>query len=187
MIELRIALEKVRLFAALLFAAGATCVLVPGTSAAFNVGSLTGGYGCLGQATPEFIAGGTGQLQAGAISEMMRLTFDGAGHVKGMIILNDGGEVCNIATTGTYSVNFGGLGTMNLAWTTVTGDADGDTTCSSDFGGLGISQHTALVVEHGGGEFDFQSADDFLTAPTAMDSGTLVDLKSPLVGSCKKQ
>jgi hypothetical protein len=55
MIELRIALEKVRLLAALLFAAGATCVLVPGTSAAFNVGSLTGGYGCLGQATPEFI------------------------------------------------------------------------------------------------------------------------------------
>jgi hypothetical protein len=92
-----------------------------------------------------------------------------------------------LPTTGTYSVNFGGLGTMNLAWTTVTGDADGDTTCSSDFGGLGISQHTALVVEHGGGEFDFQSADDFLTAPTAMDSGTLVDLKSPLVGSCKKQ
>jgi hypothetical protein len=34
MIELRIALEKVRLLAALLFAAGATCVLVPGTSAA---------------------------------------------------------------------------------------------------------------------------------------------------------
>jgi hypothetical protein len=110
MIELRIALEKVRLVAALLFAAGATCVLVPGTSAAFNVGSLTGGYGCLGQATPEFIAGGTGQLQAGAISEMMRLTFDGAGHVKGMIILNDGGEVCNIANDRNLQRQFWRLG-----------------------------------------------------------------------------
>jgi hypothetical protein len=46
---LRIALN-VRLLAALVFTAGATCVLVPGTSAAFSVGSLVGGYGCLGQA-----------------------------------------------------------------------------------------------------------------------------------------
>jgi hypothetical protein len=180
--ELRVALEKVRLLAALLFAAGAICVFVPGTSAAFSVGSLTGGYGCLGQATPFFILGTPGQAQAGAVSELMRLSFDGAGHVKGTILLNDNGEVCNIATAGSHTVNFGGLGAMHLAWTTITGDADGDTTCSSDFSG--ISQHTALVVEHGGGEFDFQSADDFLTTPTSQDNG---DFKSPFVGSCKKQ
>jgi hypothetical protein len=57
-----------------------------------------------------FILGTTGQLQAGAISELMRLIFDGAGHVKGMIVLNNEGEVCNIAASGTYSVKFGGLG-----------------------------------------------------------------------------
>jgi hypothetical protein len=40
---LRIALEKVRLLAALGFVAGVACVLIPGTSAAFSNSSLTGG------------------------------------------------------------------------------------------------------------------------------------------------
>jgi hypothetical protein len=180
--ELRIALEKVRLLAALGFVAGAVCVLVPGTSAAFSVSSLTGGYGCLGHATTN---DNTGTLLG--ISEIMCLGLDGAGHVKGTIVLNLNGEVCTIATTGTYNVNFGGLGTMNLAWNTATGDADGDTNCSAVLKALPITQHTDLVVVSGGGEFDFQSTDDFLTAPTAMDGGSLVDLRNPLVGSCKKQ
>jgi hypothetical protein len=51
----------------------------------------------------------------------MRLGFDGAGHVKRKILLNLFGEVCTVATTGTYNVNFGGLGTMNLKWNTATG------------------------------------------------------------------
>jgi hypothetical protein len=40
---LRIAFDKVRLLAAVSFIAGATYVFVPGTSAAFSAGSLTGG------------------------------------------------------------------------------------------------------------------------------------------------
>jgi hypothetical protein len=48
---LRIAVEKVPMLATLGFVAGATCVLVPGTSAAFTNSSLKGGYGCLGHAT----------------------------------------------------------------------------------------------------------------------------------------
>jgi hypothetical protein len=179
---LRTALEKVRLLTALGFVAGTVCVLVPGTSAAFSAASLTGGYGCLGHATTN---DSSGTLLG--ISEVMRLGLDGAGHVKGKIVLNMNGEVCTIATTGTYNVNFGGLGTMNLAWNTATGDADGDTNCSTLLNALAITQHTDLVVVSGGGEFDFQSADDFLTAPTATDGGSLVDLKDPLVGSCKKQ
>ena len=178
---LRIAVEKLRMLATLGFVAGATCVLVPGTSAAFTSSSLKGGYGCLGHAT---LNDTTGSLSG--ISEIMRLGFDGAGHVKGKILLNLSGEVCTVATTGTYNVNFGGLGTMNLKWNTATGDADGDVPCSN-LNPQAISQHTDLVVVSGGGEFDFQSADDFLTAPTAMDGGSLVDLKNPLVGTCKKQ
>jgi hypothetical protein len=96
---LRIALEKVRLLATLGFVAGAACVLVPGTSAAFSASSLTGGYGCLAHVTLQV---SSGTLQG--ISEIMRLGFDGAGNVKGKIVLNLQGEVCNIATTGTYSV-----------------------------------------------------------------------------------
>jgi hypothetical protein len=65
------------------------------------------------------------------ISELMRLSLDGAGNVKGRIVLNLAGEVCTIATTGTYNVNFGGLGTMNLTWNTATGDADGDANCAT--------------------------------------------------------
>jgi hypothetical protein len=175
---LRIALEKVRLLASLGFVAGAACVLVPGTSAAFSNGSLTGGYGCLGHAT---ISGGTGTLSG--ISEIMRLGLDGAGHVKGKIVLNIGGEVCTIATTGTYNVNFGGLGTMSLTWNTATGDADGDTTCSG-LNAAVISQHTDLVVEAGGNAFDIQESDDFLTAPS---STTDSDVQNPFVGTCRKQ
>src|ERR1700731_4112545 len=123
---LRIALEKVRLLSALLFVAEAICVLVPGTSAAFSNGSLTGGYGCLGHATTN---DSTGTLSG--ISEVIRLGFDGAGHVKGRFVLNIAGEVCTVATTGTYNVNFGGLGTMNLTWNAATGDADSDLNCAT--------------------------------------------------------
>jgi hypothetical protein len=177
---LRIALERVRLLAALLFAAAAACMLVPGTCAAFSATSLAGGYGCLGRTT-------SGVSTDGVIfgsSELMRLSFDGVGGVKGTIVLNSAGEVCSIAASGTYSVNFGGLGTMNLIWTTATGDPDRDLSCSSLVNGKGAAQHTTLVVEHAGSEFDFQSADDFLTTPGSGDSG---DLANPLVGSCKKQ
>jgi hypothetical protein len=55
---------------------------------------------------------------------------------------------------------------MHLAWTPITDDTDGDTMCSSDFS-LGTSQHTALL-EHGGAQFDFQSADHFLTNPNLL-------------------
>jgi len=76
----------------------------------------------------------------------------------------------------------------DLTWNTATGDADGDTPCSG-LNALVVTQHTDLVVEHGGGEFDFQSADDFLTAvsPLAGLSGDKGDYTSPFVGSCKKQ
>jgi hypothetical protein len=180
---LRIAIEKVRLLAALGFGIGAACVLVPGTSAAFSASSLTGGYGCLGHATTSDSSG-----TLSGLSEVMRLTFDGAGHATGKIVLNLSGEVCLVVTTGTYSVNFGGLGQMDLTWVSATGDADGDALCSS-LGGLGVAQHTTLVVEHGGGEFDIQSADDFLTeSGHANDTLTgLSDLSNPFVGSCKKQ
>jgi hypothetical protein len=158
---LRIALEKARLLASLGFVAGAACVLIPGTSAASSNGSLTGGYGCLGHAT---LNDNTGTLSG--ISELMRLGLDGAGNVKGRIVLNIGGEVCTIATTGTYNVNFGGLGTMNLTWNTATGDADGDTNCST-LNAAAITQHTDLVVEAGGNAFEIQESDDFLTAPSS--------------------
>ena len=102
---LRIALEKVRVLATLGFVGGVACVLIPGTGAAFSNSSLTGGYGCLGQAT---VSGGTGTLSG--ISEIMRLGLDGAGHVTGKIVLNLSGGVCTIATTGTYSVGFAGVG-----------------------------------------------------------------------------
>ena len=82
---LRIALENARLLASLGFVAGAACVLIPGTSAAFSNGSLTGGYGCLGHAT---LNDNTGTLVG--ISELMRLGLDGAGNVKGRIVLNLG-------------------------------------------------------------------------------------------------
>jgi hypothetical protein len=181
---LRIALEKVRLLSALLFVAEAICVLVPGTSAAFSNGSLTGGYGCLGHATTN---DSTGTLSG--ISEVIRLGFDGAGHVKGRFVLNIAGEVCTVATTGTYNVNFGGLGTMNLTWNAATGDADSDLNCATAIDPLAVTQHTDLVVEAGGAAFDFQSSDDFVTEPAhASDSlGPLSDLQSPFVGSCKKQ
>jgi hypothetical protein len=74
---------------------------------------------------------------------------------------------------------------MHLAWTTITGDADGDTNCATLLSPLAVTQHTALVGEHGGAELDFQSADDFLTTtPASQDRG---DFQSALVGSCKKQ
>src|SRR5712692_4161032 len=96
--RLRIAFEKFRLLAALAFAAGATCVLVPGTSAAFSVGSLVGGYGCLGRTTALVEDTSTGAVFG--VSEMMRLSFDGVGGVKGTIVLGLEGEVCNVAASG---------------------------------------------------------------------------------------
>ena len=177
---LRIAVEKLRMLATLGFVAGATCVLVPGTSAAFTSSSLKGGYGCLGHAT---LNDTTGSLSG--ISEIMRLSLDGGGHVTGKIVLNIGGEVCTVATTGTYNVNFGGLGTMNLSWNAATGDADGDTNCATALDPLTVTQHTDLVVEAGGAIFDIQESDDFLTGPTlTSDSG---DVKNPFVGTCRKQ
>jgi hypothetical protein len=176
---LRIALEKARLLASLGFVAGAACVLIPGTSAAFSAGSLAGGYGCLGHAT---ISDSSGTLSG--ISELMRLGLDGAGHVTGKIVLNLGGEVCTIATTGTYSVNFGGVGTMSLKWNTATGDADGDANCASSLNPLAVTQHTDLVLEAGGNIFEIQESDDFLTGPTFTSDS---DVQNPFIGTCRKQ
>jgi hypothetical protein len=177
---LRIAVEKVRLLAAAFgFGVGAACLLVPGTSAAFSAGSLAGGYGCLGHAT---ISDNTGTLTG--ISELMRLSLDGVGGVKGKIVLNLGGEVCNVATTGTYSVGSAGVGVMNLTWNTATGDADGDTNCATSLNPLAVTQHTDLVVEAGGAVFEIQESDDFLTSPTI---STDSDVQNPFVGTCRKQ
>jgi len=182
----RIAFEQFRLLAVLAFAASASFVLVPGTSAAFSVGSIVGSYGCLGRTGGLVDSGGT----IGGISELMRLVFDGAGNVKGTILLGLEGEVCNISASGTYSVRGGGLGTLDLTWNTVTatGDADGGANCAGLNAGP-LSQHTALVVESGGRAFDLQAADDFVTSPTvAADTiSLLADITNPFVGSCKKQ
>jgi hypothetical protein len=168
------------LLASLGFVAGAACMLIPGTSAAFSASSLTGGYGCLAHVT---LNDNSGTLSG--ISEILRLSLDGAGNAKGKIVVNIAGEVCTIATTGTYNVNFGGLGTMNLKWNTITGDADGDTNCAMQLNPLAVTQHTDFVVEAGGNIFDFQGSDDFLTSPTsAPDSG---DVQSPFVGTYRKQ
>ena len=182
----RIAFEKFRLAAVLAFAAGASFVLVPGTSAAFSVGSIVGGYGCLGRTGGLVDNGGT----IGGISELMRLAFDGAGNVKGTILLGLEGEVCDISASGTYNVRSGGLGTLDLTWNSVTstGDADGVSTCAGLNAGP-LTQHTALVVESGASAFDLQSADDFVTSPT-VDADTitlLADATNPFVGTCKKQ
>jgi hypothetical protein len=174
----RIAFQKIRLLAAVSLIAGATYVFVPGTSAAFSAGSLTGAYGCLGRAT---VSDNSGTLAG--ISELLRLNFNGSGTVTGTIVLNLLGEVCRIATTGTYSVNPGGLGSLSLHWNTATGDADGDATCST-LNAQSITQHTDLVVEAGGNAFDIQEQDDFLTAPS---STTDSDVQSPFVGTCRKQ
>jgi hypothetical protein len=115
--QLRIASMRANLLATLGLAAGLICILLPGTSAAFDKSSLTGGYGCVGQSS----GGATG------LSELMRLRFDGAGNVTGRIVLDLEGEICNIVTTGTYTINPGGVGTITLPRTTVTGVADGDT------------------------------------------------------------
>ena len=88
---------------------------------------------------------------------MMRLNFNGAGQVAGGIILNLSGEVCNIQTTGTYSIKPSGLGSVKLTWNTATGDADGDTTCGTLNAQL-ISQNMSLVIEGHGTTFDFQEA-----------------------------
>jgi len=178
----RIATEQFRLLAVLVFAASTTCVLVPGTTAAFSVGSLVGTYGCLGR---------TGALTASSsttsgFSEIMRLNFDGAGAVKGRIILNLLGEVCSVSVSGTYSVKPSGLGSLRLAWGTLTSDTDG--ACAT-LNVKGVAQHTALVVESSGDAFDFQAADDFLTEPAqAPDSiSGFSDITNPFVGSCKKE
>jgi hypothetical protein len=175
---LRVAFEKVRLLAAGTFIAGAVCAFIPGTSAAFSAASLTGGYGCLGKAT---ISDNTGTLTG--ISELLRLNFNGAGAVSGVIVLNLQGEVCRILTTGTYNVNPGGLGSLNLAWNSATGDTDGDVVCST-LNAQAITQHTALVVEAGGNTFEIQEEDDFLTAPSITTDS---DVQNPFVGTCRKQ
>lgn len=180
--RLRIAVEKARLLVSVGFIAGAICSLAPGTSAAFDVGSLTGGYGCLGHAT---IGDANGTLEG--ISELMRLNFSGTGTVKGTIVYTAVGEVCNVATTGTYIVGGGGLGSMSLTFNSVTTSADGDADdgpfCSS-LNALAITQHTSLVVEAGGATLDIQASDDFNTSPSSTAD---VDVENPFVGNCRKQ
>ena len=173
----RIASKSVRVLSTLFLVAGLTCVLMPGTSAAFGNSSLTGGYGCMGQGTTGTSSG---------LSEVMRLAFDGAGHVHGKIVLNLSGEVCNVVVTGgTYSINSVGIGTIALPWTSLTGDADGDTNCSTISSGQAITEHLSLVLERNAAIFDFQADDDFLTAPTS--PGDTGDLQLPFTGSCKNQ
>jgi hypothetical protein len=169
----------------LVFAASATCVFIPGTSAAFSVGSLAGSYGCVGKTGG--LEGGSGTIAG--ISELMRLNFNGAGGVNGTIVLSFFGEVCNISTSGTYSVKPSGLGLLNLTWNSAAPDNDGDYPCA-ELPNISITQHTALVVESGGSAFDLQSADDFVTtpvSPTPDSVSPLSDLTNPFVGSCKKQ
>ena len=95
------------------------------------------------------------------------------------------GEVCNIVVTGgTYSINPGGIGTIALPWTSATGDADGDTDCTT-LNAQAITEHLSLVLERNAAIFDFQADDDFLTSPASPgDSG---DLTVPFTGSCKNQ
>jgi hypothetical protein len=172
----RIASKRINLLTTLCLATGLTCIIMPGTSAAFGNSSLTGGYGCMGQVT----SGTSG------ISEVMRLAFDGAGHVNGKIVLNLAGEVCNVVVTGgTYSINPGGIGTITLPWTSATGDADGDTDCATSLNPLAVTEHLSLVLERNAAIFDFQSDDDFLTEPGSPGDGG--DLAVPFTGSCKNQ
>jgi hypothetical protein len=171
-----IAFKRINLLTTFCLAAGLTCILMPGTSAAFGNSSLTGGYGCMAQ----------GNLGTSGISEVMRLAFDGAGHVNGKIVLNLSGEVCNIVVTGgTYSINPGGIGTIALPWTSATGDADGDTDCATSLNPLAVTEHLSLVLEKNAAIFDFQADDDFLTSPTI--TGDTGDLTTPFTGSCKNQ
>jgi hypothetical protein len=174
----RIAFQSKRLFAVVGSATLSLWVLMPGTSAAFSAASLSGAYGCSGHVE-------TGNSSAGflGMSELLRLGFDGAGTVHAKIILNLEGEVCTVTGTGTYTVAGGGLGSMNIPWTTVTGDEDGDVPCPSletdEF-----TQHTDIVLETGGSAFDFQDQDDFLTTPKSPGDN---DSGSRFVGNCKKQ
>ena len=149
---------------------------MPGTSAAFGNSSLRWGLWLPG---PRYYRNFLG------LSEVMRLAFDGAGHVHGKIVLNISGEVCNVVVTGgTYSINSIGIGTIALPWTSATGDADGDTNCSTLFGGQAVTEHL-FVLERNAAIFDFQADDDFLTSPTS--PGDTGDLQIPFTGSCKNQ
>ena len=177
--KLRIAFRRVNFLVTFGFVAGMIGLLIPGTGAAFSNSSLTGGYGCVAQV---ILNDNTGTLSG--ISEVMRLNFNGAGHVAGGIILNLAGEVCNIATTGTYTVKPSGLGSIQLTWNTATGDADGDTTCAT-LNAEAVTQHMSLVIEGNGATFDFQGADDFLTSP--LITGDTGDIQAPFTGSCKTQ
>jgi hypothetical protein len=177
--KLRIALRRVNFLVTFGFVAGMIGLLIPGTGAAFSNSSLTGGYGCVAQV---ILNDSSGTLQG--ISEVMRLNFNGAGQVAGGIILNLEGEVCNIATTGTYTVKPSGLGSIQLTWNTATGDADGDTVCAT-LNAEAVTQHMSLVIEGNGATFDFQGADDFLTSP--LITGDTDDIQAPFTGSCKTQ
>ncbi len=151
---------------------------VPGTSAAFSAASLNGAYGCVGQVTLYFNS--SSDLQG--ISEVMRLGFDGAGNVKGKILLNLAGEVCNVATTGNYTVGGNGLGTINLTWVSATGDPDGDANCAN-INSAGIAQHMLFVIEGNGTRLDFESSDEFLT-PSSSDNE---DAPNQFMGACRTQ
>jgi hypothetical protein len=89
----------------------------------------------------------------------------------------------HIATTGTYSVNPGGLAKLNLAWNTATGDADQDTNCST-LNAQVITEHTGAVLEAEGAIFDFEESVDIVTSPTI---STDTDVQSRFVGTCKRQ
>jgi hypothetical protein len=177
--RLRLASRTANFLATLALTAGTLCMLMPGTGAAFSSSSLIGGFGCVAQV---ILNDNTGTLSG--ISEVMRLNFNGAGHVAGGIILNLEGEVCNIATTGTYTVKPSGLGSIQLSWNTATGDADGDTVCAT-LNAEAVTQHMSLVIEGNGATFDFQGADDFLTSP--LITGDTGDIQAPFTGSCKTQ
>jgi hypothetical protein len=176
--KIRVALQTTRLLAVVGSAAIMLSVFMPGTGAAFSTASLNSAYGCIGHAT---ISDNSGTLSG--ISELLHLAFNGAGQVNGKIILNLSGTVCTITTTGTYTVNGGGVGSMKLPWSNATGDEDGDTACSV-LNAQAITQHTDLVLEAGGNTFDFQAQDDFLTSPATTTDD---DIASPFVGTCRKQ
>ncbi len=178
--KLWIGSKNVRFVTMLSSIIGLACALLPGTSAAFSKSSLSGGYGCVGQVRP-FVSGNTSDS---GISEIMRLGFDGAGQVRGTILFNEGGEVCNIAASGKYSVKSSGLGSIDLDWNSATGDADGDTDCAKAIDGAGFAQHMGFVIEGNGATLDFQASDDFLTKPGSDDQG---DEAAIFTGSCKTQ
>jgi hypothetical protein len=63
---------------------------------------------------------------------------------------------------------------MNFPFNTASGDPEGELNCKTFLSG-GIVQHTNYHSRIRRPYFDFQSADDFWTAPRSNDGGLLVD------------